>query len=1538
MLKDDRFQKAGLEDQLGMIDRFYQYHSQKNPEITESLEQQGSLDKRMWKARSNWKNADNDFDKAAEAASISVLAKANRLKKQTGLLGNEEARIFHNELNRIDNAKWKHRLDREDQDHVQKAAEVLQLISDQGTGDITGLKTLISEPLKAFSEAGRRVLPGVDAAATIEKDLVEELKESLGGDEGRFNRVMRKAKEEVRFDFKGDAIRGVDGTPVIKPIISLESDDEIVAKLKKLDFNDSTINSFLEERLPPLRKQMAELLSSLKADYSKEDVGDMSDLDFARKIIKETEGMPLKKIMGFFSGLDASLRTLAGSTGALVGAEGSVDSIKEAGALRFLAKEVLDADFSSQLGEAVPDLALALSGGSLFAQTKFGTQVSGKILGSPGLAGASITGGGVAGLKTFGQAREKGLSYGKSLGVGLLQALTTAGVTRVFGTTGVEAAFAKGSVGREATKEFIKPFLKGATAEGLEEATDELVSHFTVQSILDPKQTFGQTIEQAVDAAMVGGVLGGSISVTSQGNQIAEGYEEVGMTKSAEAVRNRLPEEEASIPNEDITAPVELQSLPESEEEVSFLKEEMGIETEQDAAEQLADLKDAASRGELDETDQRALEILSRGQEPEVDPASPEPLPENQAEPTDEIPIEEDPDASVLAMGLPISKETKEAFDKKKLTVRRKLEDAFVDLKKSQERTEKGGAAIADPANPHQKIMITPGRTGERGRQVHEEFNEPLLQELRDQDVPNGLKDLEDLAYALHATERNEQIRKINPAFPDGGSGMTDQESSDIINAMQADGRYDKLKPLVDELIKFNRDTLRLQLNSGLITLEAFRVLTQTYGSYVPLKGIDPEQLPPGALTRDSETEGIINQGRGFQAKRKQLHRAMGRATKADDIYAHSIQQRYDAIANSEKNKVAQALLNYSDAGIDKSLVERAKPTMVRRINPSTGKVERVADPVWLDRPENKDTVVTVKVGGKNHYIRILDGNLARNWKNVDPATAGIFGQIMGGITGFNRYLATMLTQANPDFVLPNFVRDFQTAQVNISEVDAKGVHRDLLKNIPGAMSGIRREHRGGSPNEWTKTAREFAEDGGKMVFFGMKDFESTRKQINNSIKRANRKIDFTKPPRALWKFVSDYNTVFENATRLSAYKALIDAGMTRPQAANFARNMTVNFTKKGEWSPALNALYLFFQASVNGSARMLSGFKRSGKIRAMFGGVAGLGAAQAVMNSFMGGEDEETGESRWNQIPDHIKERNMIFMFGDDILMIPLPYGYNAIHSIGRNTADVVMGNKSEKKAAIDQLFTFAGAFNPVGSLPNFSEGDHSSIDSAVITAAPTITRPFVEASVGIDGLGRKLYPERMPGDRSPDSQMYFGKTTAPAKWAAETINEWSGGSADRKGDLDFHPALFDHIWNSWTGGPGKFASRSMNVFNRWSEGLPVEWSQIPVTRRFFMEIPRYQSQSLFYQIGNEISVLEKEKKRGEASFSKEDQKLFRMRGRYSKIRSQVGKIREKLYESQDIRVRHELENDIYEKINKFLGEAVDSLGSDKELRKAVE
>jgi hypothetical protein len=61
---------------------------------------------------------------------------------------------------------------------------------------------------------------------------------------------------------------------------------------------------------------------------------------------------------------------------------------------------------------------------------------------------------------------------------------------------------------------------------------------------------------------------------------------------------------------------------------------------------------------------------------------------------------------------------------------------------------------------------------------------------------------------------------------------------------------------------------------------------------------------------------------------------------------------------------------------------------------------------------------------------------------------------------------------------------------------------------------------------------------------------------------------------------------------------------MSKEQAASLAKNLTVNFNKKGQISNQMGAWYAFFNAAVQGTTRMGRTLKGPAGKRIFFGGI----------------------------------------------------------------------------------------------------------------------------------------------------------------------------------------------------------------------------------------------------------------------------------------------------------------------------------------------
>ncbi len=76
-----------------------------------------------------------------------------------------------------------------------------------------------------------------------------------------------------------------------------------------------------------------------------------------------------------------------------------------------------------------------------------------------------------------------------------------------------------------------------------------------------------------------------------------------------------------------------------------------------------------------------------------------------------------------------------------------------------------------------------------------------------------------------------------------------------------------------------------------------------------------------------------------------------------------------------------------------------------------------------------------------------------------------------------------------------------------------------------------------------------------------------------------------------------------------------------------------------GELKPVMNALYLFYNAGLQGSMALLNPFIRSKKMKVLWGTILAAGLMQDILNS-MFSDDDGDGRKQYDKIPQFILEQ----------------------------------------------------------------------------------------------------------------------------------------------------------------------------------------------------------------------------------------------------------------------------------------------------------
>ena len=790
------------------------------------------------------------------------------------------------------------------------------------------------------------------------------------------------------------------------------------------------------------------------------------------------------------------------------------------------------------------------------------------------------------------------------------------------------------------------------------------------------------------------------------------------------------------------------------------------------------------------------------------------------------------------------------------------FQDSMLPVARMVDDINANGGNVSQAMNTYVQQDLLSGRTADMLKQRNEGLYQKLINGIAASNV--GMDDFENYLYARHAEERNNYIATINPEMPDGGSGMSNGRAQEVLDEFANAGKIPELEKLAVMFDAIIADTNKLRSEYGLtpdfsqMTVDSEGKLLPNYKSYAPLKGFADESVDADEPINEFRSKG----SRMLGAKGREDMQAMGRKRMAGDIVAHAMMQNTQAVVRSQKNAVGQSFLEMLRANPDQTQgIAQILSRPMTRTAIVNGVVKVVPDIMYKGRPD----ILVVKEGGKETVVQIKDEAIARSMIGATSNAPTTNSALIKGMIALNSYLAKINTAYNPEFMITNFFRDLQTFGVNVEQFDVDGLRSDSIRDVRAAMSGIRDVVRGTDNNpEMAGYYNRLKELGGTNEAYGFADLDTRINEINKTMAKAGTTAkswrDMAKVIAPVGKFIEDYNTIVENGIRTSVFKNMVERGINEQQAAYIAKNVTVNFTKGGENRVFMNAMYLFYNASLQGTMAMVNAMGRSQKVRKIVAGIMVAGLMQDALNSMLSGEGED-GEKVYDKIPDHILKRSFIMMdpFGlteRGYLSFPMPYGFNAFFNMGREMGKVARGASSPMDGAGNILGTFVDAFNPVGGSNSFFN-----------FVAPTIADPLVDIARNRDFADRPIVPERGGfGVQPPESQKYWNNTFAPFVGISSFLNEITGGTSVIPGAVDISPNMINYLFNFATGAAGKFVERSFTTATTTIPSMlvgdfsEVEAREIPLARSLIGNVTSRNDMERYMQRTQEVLQIRQE------------------------------------------------------------------------------
>ena len=784
--------------------------------------------------------------------------------------------------------------------------------------------------------------------------------------------------------------------------------------------------------------------------------------------------------------------------------------------------------------------------------------------------------------------------------------------------------------------------------------------------------------------------------------------------------------------------------------------------------------------------------------------------------------------------------------------VRVKFQDKFAPIMMMQEDIEAArGTRVEEDQNFKRSEELMYGK-------AHNDLEklEGKVDRLKKAMVDGGINSnlLNDFLYARHAAERNAMLKERDNV--ENGSGMTDQEAADVLASFSEEQRaaLEKAAAIADEISQDTRDAMR---EFGLEADRRIDSFENMFKHYVPLGGFAQD-------SKDADSYPYPTGGIGFNVKGSTIKKAKGRKTPPANILAQIIQQNAATKIKARRNEALQSLFNLVTA------------------NPNT-QLWNTSDNIPVNDP---DRAVGVRINGEQKFIIFKDASLAKNLKGMGVQKLDALSKVMAKPANF---LRAAFTTRNPEFIISNFSRDIMSAIPNaIAEADLpdgaikdkRAVARKIITRTPQTLKALLKGDVLGKDLDpiIAKYLSEFKEDGGQTGWGFVKPLEQIAAELDAETNEGNKAKKAIKwMEKNSLAHIEAVNDAFENSIRLSSYIEAREAGASRADAAQLAKNITVNFNKSGEYGAVANAYYLFFNASIQGSARIMRSLAKmkqvenpDGSISKQLSGpqriVIGLGLASgmlAMLNMALSDEDED-GELFYNKIPDYEKERNLIMMYdGKNYIKIPLPYGYNLFSNFGTALAETMAGQRDTEEAMWFVANSAFSSFSPVsfGQSENFAKYLAKGV-------APTTLKPLVEIAVNETYFGSKVHQTQFPvGAKRPESELAF-RSPAFMKSFFQWMNSATGGSEMVSGSVDVNPDLFWYPFEYYIGGLGQFSMRaakgaySIEEMIRTGEKPQLDANDIPFLRKVYGEPSKYYDFDLYDSNKEQVLQLYKERK----------------------------------------------------------------------------
>lgn len=809
------------------------------------------------------------------------------------------------------------------------------------------------------------------------------------------------------------------------------------------------------------------------------------------------------------------------------------------------------------------------------------------------------------------------------------------------------------------------------------------------------------------------------------------------------------------------------------------------------------------------------------------------------------------------------------------------------------------------------------------------------------QEVRNGTKswlDAHDELMALaERTVGGAPVRDYSGLSGMFGENDFERAAADFVLSFESGHETDEVWKRIRAT---NDETLRKCMESGMIDGAARARIGGMFDYYVPLRGFDDKTVDDVYAYVGIEGDG----GAG-----KVMAKAKGRTTVAKDPLAVMAVMGERAILQGNRNWVKQHLLNMA---LNRP-TDVCRAGRMWYVYDPVEQVWKESYPAIPDdaTPEEADDVITqweedmriasnteitvkdkngndVKVKGatqrkedlnvdyivppgsrfrSEHAVRVMRGGKEYVvFVHGNPRAAqAVNGLLKHGADGLmlvyhnlKRMYSSALTQYNVNFAGANIARDVQHSLfITLVNSGVKEAVR-LAGYIPRVAPALAR-YIAGRPKAGSRVdayVREFMENGGETgyaiaqsVDTWIADNASRTKRVGKGRRAARFAYDMTIGKMADWFSVA--NRMLEGNTRLAAYVASREGGDSVERAVKKAKDITVNFNKKGSghtpggWGQLANFYrnwFMFANPIIQGTfqfydsmkmhpwrfAGMASTFLTAGMLVPMLN--------QALVAAF-GGDDDD-----YYNLNEYTRRSNLMLFTGDGYVKIPLPQTLRNLYALG----DIVMGVFNGRTDADDALPEMWNELCGMLSLEQLKVGGglkgfgHNLLGGSMF--APVSDVVFNEKFNGMP-----IYKENVFGGRRAEYLNVYGGTWSFLVDASRLLNDATNGDylfarSPYVGQM-LNPAVLQHLLTNYTGGIGQAVGDVSSLASDLIGGELSDnfsWRTVPVAKRFYQDMDEITVNSAYKRrfdgIASKLKDLDEEIKETKRRIKDGDRSLY--------------------------------------------------------------